>query len=371
MFNTLLNNFTLNNGFAHKAALALITIALLMFFGCGKRKPPLPPVERVPQRLEINGRQQGSQVTLYWKMPARNAPDGSVLSINKIDVYRLIEPVTSPLSLSEEEFSSRSTLIASIPISKDDFGLKTLTFSDQLEFAGQDSRLRYAVRLVNSSGQKAAFSNFLLIEPSAKIAQPSSDLSVTIFQDKIRLSWTAPKKNVDDSTPPNVLGFNVYRSADENEEARLLNKNPVTNTFYEDEFFEFAKRYKYFVRTVSIGSSGQPIESLNSEIIEVVPVDRFSPTPPSAITIAASPGAISLFFATNPEKDIGGYNIFRSTDPLLPKSEWQRLNTEPLKNNTFQDTKVESKVKYFYYIVALDKFGNTSDPSEVISETAF
>src|SRR5688500_13659999 len=108
----MLNNSDLNTCLRHKAALALITIALLMFFSCGKRKIPLPPMERIQQRVEITGFQQGDQVRLAWKMPARNASDGSILNISRVDVYRLIEPLNSPLSLSEEEFSSRSTLIS-------------------------------------------------------------------------------------------------------------------------------------------------------------------------------------------------------------------------------------------------------------------
>jgi tRNA A37 N6-isopentenylltransferase MiaA len=93
-------------------------------------------------------------------MPARNASSGSIINIDRVDVYRLIEPLSAPLSLTEESFVSRSTLIASVPVSKTDFAKKQLSYSDTLEFAGQSARLRYAIRFVNDSGQKAAFSNF-------------------------------------------------------------------------------------------------------------------------------------------------------------------------------------------------------------------
>lgn len=369
--NSLLNKSGLSHCFRHKTTLALITIALLMFFGCGKRKPPLPPVERVQQRVEINGQQQGNQVVLSWSMPARNAPDGSILNINRIDIYRLIEPLSSPLSLSEEDFSSRSTLIASVPVSEDDFGLKNLTYTDKLEFAGQASRIRYAIRFVNSSGQKAAFSDFLLFEPSARIAENPKNLTVEVSQEKVDLRWEAPERNVDASVPPNILGYNIYRSSSENENFRILNKQPVTKNSFEDMFFEFEKNYRYLVRAVSVGSGGQPVESLDSNVVEIAPIDKFPPSPPSAITIAASPGVISLFFAVNPEKDIVGYNVYRSTEENLPKADWQLLNTELLKTNTFRDAKVESGTKYFYYLTAVDKFGNASEPSAVVSETAF
>src|SRR5688572_22474154 len=88
---------------AVKAPLALLAVALLIPLSCGKRKPPLPPRERVLQRVELGGFQRGNQVILAWKMPARNAPDGSLLNISRADIYRLAEPLTSPQALSEEE----------------------------------------------------------------------------------------------------------------------------------------------------------------------------------------------------------------------------------------------------------------------------
>jgi hypothetical protein len=373
MLNALsLNHIRLSIYFKHsvvKAPLALLALALLMSLSCGKRKPPLPPVERVAQRVEISGFQRGSQVILSWKMPARNAPDGSVLNIDRVDIYRLAEPLSSPLSLSEEEFASRSVLVATVSIKDSDFALKTMSYTDTLQFAGQAARLRYAIRFVNKSGQKAGFSNFYLLEPAARIAASPTSLSTEVTQDAVKLAWTEPKANVDGSTPPNILGYNVYRSASDKEAAKLLNQTPVTKAEFADQFFEFDKQYFYFVRAVSVGSGGDPIESTESNIVKIDAKDTFAPSPPAAITLAASPSTISIFFAVNPEKDIAGYRIYRSTDENLDKSKWTLLTTELLLTNTYQDTRVETGVKYFYYLTATDTHGNISGPSEVVSET--
>ena len=57
----------------------------------------LPPVERVQQRTELlSGAQQGNEVILSWPAPVRNAPDSSVQSIRRIDVYRLAEKPGAP-----------------------------------------------------------------------------------------------------------------------------------------------------------------------------------------------------------------------------------------------------------------------------------
>ena len=352
-----------------KAPLAVLTIAFLIGFGCGKRKPPLPPTERVLQKVEITAFQRGDGIILSWKMPARNAATGSILNISRADIYRLAEPPDSPLALSEEEFASRSVLIAALKIDNADFGLKTMSFTDKLEFAGQPVRLRYALRFVNASGQKAGYSNFLIVEPAANIASHPTDLTTEVTQEAINLSWSPPLGNVSGTGPVNLLGYNVYRSGSEKEPAKLLNKTPVTDPRFADRVFEFDKDYFYFVRAVSVGGEGTPTESLESNIVKVVPRDVFPPTAPDAITLGATPTSISIFFANNPESDIAGYRIYRSMDPNADKSTWTLLTTELLTTNTFQDVNVETGKTYYYYLTATDKAGNVSEPSSVVSET--
>lgn len=372
MLSTLANGKFLKTNLKHlgvKAPLALIALVVLTGAGCGKRGAPVPPKEKVLQRVEIAGYQRGNQVILSWKMPARNAPTGSLLNISRADVYRLAEPATSPLLLSEEEFANRSTLIAALKITAADFGLKTLSFKDTLQFAGQAARLRYAIRFVNESGQKAGFSNALLIEPTSKVAGGPDSLSAEPSQDAIRLKWTAPAANIDGSTPLSLLGYNVYRSPSEKEPGKLLNRSPITTTGFDDELFEFGKDYYYFVRAVSVGTQAEPIESTESNILKFKAVDTFAPTAPAAITLAAAPGTISIFFAVNPEKDVVGYKIYRSADKDLPADQWTLLTPELLKTNTFQDRKVESGKTYYYRLTATDTAGNVSPLSEVVSET--
>lgn len=350
---------------ANKAIIAFILLILFSFMlACGKRKPPLPPIERVEQRVEVSAFQRGNQILLSWVMPARNASGGSVLNISRVDIYRLAEPLNTGQSLTEEEFESRSTLIGSIQISDNDFGRKVLTYTDTLDFAGQDLRLRYAIRFVNSTGSKASFSNFLLIEPAAKVAKSPKLLPIRVLQDSIELEWKTPESNIDGSKPANIIGFNVYRAAEGEQPARLINKTPVTINKFEDMSFTFQTSYQYFIRTISLGTNAEPIESEESNIIQILPKDTFPPKPPDGITLAATPTTISIFFASNLEKDIAGYKIFRSTD----KVKWNLLNDKLLETNTFQDTKVEKGQTYYYYLIAVDKFGNESNKSEIVSE---
>ena len=143
----------------------------------------------------------------------------------------------------------------------------------------------------------------------------------------------------------------------------------MSDRTFEDEFFEFDKPQFYFVRAVSVGTGGEPIESRESNIVQLLPKDTFAPSAPSAITLAASPTTISIFFVTNPEKDVAGYQIYRSEDQNLDKAKWQLLTPNLLTTNTFQDSKVESGKTYYYYLTATDRAGNVSTASDVVSET--
>ena len=347
-------------------------MALPLVATCGKRRPPLPPVERVQQRTELlSGAQRGNQVILNWPAPRRNAPDESVQSIRRIDVYRLAEHPRAPLALTEEEFATRSTLIGSVNWDQIRTAGDVLEYTDTLELAGEPTRLRYAIRYVNAAGQRAAFSNFLLIEPAAKVAQAPTIITTEISENGITITWQPPAANIDGSTPVNLLGYNVYRVEEAQDQISdaPINSGLVSGTQYTDKNFKFGEGYRYVVRAVSLGTGGNPVESLNSNSVTVAPKDIFPPSAPTSITIAAAPGRLSLFFPANPEPDIAGYNIYRSTDENLPKDQWAKLNSDLLSRTTFQDERVESGRRYYYYLVAVDQAGNVSPPSEVVSET--
>ena len=354
-----------------------IVLCLIFVAGCGKRRPPLPPVERVQQRTEfLSGAQQGNEVILSWPSPQRNAPDSSVQSIRRIDVYRLAEKPGAPLALTEDEFAARAMVVGSVTYEQIQTAGETITYRDVLELAGQPTRLRYAIRYVNASGQRAAFSNFLSIEPAARIAKaPMLASPAKVLEDSITITWQPPAANIDNSTPVNLLGYNVYRSDESQTQSGNLplNDKPITVTEYVDKSFQFGNNYRYVVRAVSLGTGGAQVESLNSNEVSVSPEDKFAPAAPERPSVAApepSSARLAIFFAANKETDIAGYNIYRSTDPDLPKPNWTKLNSALLTRTTFQDDKVEPGKTYYYYITAVDKAGNVSPPSEVGSEKA-
>ena len=297
--------------------------------------------------------------------------DHDALQARAADIYRVAESTDDPLPLTEDEFAARATLIGSVPYSSIGNAPENLTYEDTLTLT-EPVRLRYALRYVNATGQRASFSNFLLIEPATRVSQPPALLGVTNeIETAVKIRWQSPPANVDNSTPVNLLGYNIYRTnRSQNEPAQTpLNRAVLTATEFNDLTFKFGEEYVYVVRAVSLGTGGAQVESLNSNALGIAPRDTFPPSAPTSVSVAAAPRRLSLFFPANPERDVAGYNVFRSTDPNAPKDAWTKLNRALLERTTYQDDAVDSGVKYFYYLTAVDTAGNTSRPSEVVSET--
>src|SRR5262249_12114979 len=152
-------------------------------------------------------------------------------------------------------------------------------------------------------------------------------------------------------------------------EPKLLNPDPITSTQFADKNFKFGEKYTYFVRAVSLGTEGKPVESLNSNTIELSPLDVYKPAAPNLTPPNAIPGRVALFWVPNTETDVVGYDLYRSTDPNVPKAQWLKLTPQLYTKTTFQDENVENGKTYYYYLVAVDSAGNRSDDSQVVSAT--
>ncbi len=144
-----------------------------------------------------------------------------------------------------------------------------------------------------------------------------------------------------------VVGYNVYRSEDENmpfEQWTKLTDQPIKDGNFNDQPSDLGKRYFYKLTEVdSRGKEGEPY------------------TPKSSFTDHAGNR-----FGQNPLKDFVGYNIYRSAGENVPLEKWERRNKEILKTTEFKDEGVESGEVYFYYVRAVDSKGTESAPGEIV-----
>lgn len=173
--------------------------------------------------------------------------------------------------------------------------------------------------------------------------------------------------------PTPRFGYNVYEagatgatSATSATSAPFmpLNAAMLTVPRFVDARVEFGTERCYVVRRVEMVGSAA-IESAASPPACVTPVDTFAPAPPKALVSVASGTAVSLIWEANVEADLGGYLVLRGDAPgdkLAP------LMPTPITDASYLDTSVGRNRAYVYEVVAVDKNGNQSGPSNRIEE---
>jgi hypothetical protein len=207
------------------------------------------------------------------------------------------------------------------------------------------------------------------VEPVPGIARPPSNLAGSQAQDRIVITWAPPTENID-GTPAQVVGYNVYRAKPNADRlGRPINEKPLVEPRFEDSNFLYLTPYVYVVRSVSQGPESQ-VESIDSDRLTITPRDTFPPSAPTNLTAASAGGAVSLFWPTNAERDVVGYNVYRAEGAATAGSQWTRLAGAVVARTTFRDDRVRVGTRYSYRITAVDRYGNESPPSATVTDTA-
>ncbi|KAF0243086.1 MAG: fibronectin type III domain-containing protein, partial [bacterium] len=264
------------------------------------------------------------------------------------------------------KFLEEARVIGIIP-SKDisDAEANTLYFTDTLPASGITTlRYRYAIRYTNLSGASLPLSNYALLEPTTAIAKAPESINTELTQEAIKLTWSSPIANLDETQPARIIGYNIYRrSKDGGFSDQPINNNLITSTNFDDRQFKFGNNYFYIVRSVSSGKD-TTIESPDSAEVSIKAKDTFAPFSPSDVTGAAAAAIASLFWPANTEKDLRGYIVYRADKKDAPRSEWTKLTPTAITTTTFRDERAQVGKTYVYFITAIDIASNESNPSE-------
>jgi predicted small lipoprotein YifL len=373
----------------------ITTILMLPLFSCGKKGELLPPLIRLLQTTkEVRITQKADRIILAWKNPTAYE-DGSPLSeIEKIEIWMLKEDKTAKketVKKEEEQEEEKKESEQAAPelkpeLKKEEFDqkarLKLTIEKDKISdyLASEDSptgdmRYEYKLPLKDLGSKKytfglrvkdrkrfSAFSDLVSLEPQV-LSLPPEEVTVSPFQDRIEVKWKSPSRNIDQSSPANLKGFNIYRIEGE-EEPRRLNASLVKGEIYNDKQFAFDRSYKYFIRA-SATDSYPYLESEDSKEVKIQVKDTFAPAAPKALISVAGQNIISLSWDPNPEDDLDGYRVWKQEEG---EKEFIPISREIIKENTYIDRAVRSGRKYSYCVTAVDRAGNESQKSEIVSD---
>jgi hypothetical protein len=346
--------------------------ATLLMASCGHAGPPLPPLVRLPvEPGEVTLVRRGPRVDLSFRVPDANTDRSTPADLSRVDVYA----IDAPAPVTADDVIRRGSKIKSLTVIKPrdedepepekdapkPEGLEqkqVATVSDPLPEAADAAAYRaYVVVPYNMRGRRGTPSTRVavpLVPPPPAPAEPR----VTYDDKAVKVAWTA----VPAPSGAGRYSYSVYRSGSV---PVPLTPKPIAELAFSDDGVEWETERCYEVRTVAI-VEGVRIESEPSPSHCVTLHDTFPPAKPEGLVGVGSEGSVSLIWTPNRDADLAGYVVLRA---IAPATDLTPVTRTPIPDTNFRDT-VPSGSRVTYAVVAVDKAGNRSAPSESITETS-
>jgi hypothetical protein len=215
------------------------------------------------------------------------------------------------------------------------------------------SLMRYVV--VGAAGGRRLGTPSAVIEiPLTLDLPPPTDLAVTFDETTTKLTWTpgAP-----------LQSFRVYQTDRTGQEsAAPLNPAPLTEPAFAAPV-EFGLERCYIVRAIALVRVAS-VESNPAGPACVTPADTFPPPAPTGLSGLPSERQIQLLWTPVAAADLAGYVVLRGEDGGPPAA----ITPNPVPEASYTDTNLKAGARYTYTVVAVDKAGNRSQPSNTIEE---
>jgi predicted small lipoprotein YifL len=413
---------------AHRAAALAALAVLALLVGCGKKGPPLAPLNMAPEAPgTVAARRLGDSVYLQMKVPAKNAAGTGPYSIDRIDVYA-VTLAPGAIVPPNRDLLKPEYVVAKIPVApaldpesatpdtpeKRPRPGDTVTFVETLTPAllvpqeiTKPPKIDAAAKLPPPpqaapavppapTGPLVLTRLYVLqgVTSNRRPGTPSARLEVPLLsapgparpgaaptwdETSVTVSWQPPASASDEVSG---VSYNVYAvpaggsadlpagaSAKADGSAPIpLNEKPLDATTFAHDGAEAGKEQCFVVRSVATVGTAL-IESVPSNPICVTPRDTFAPAAPKTLQAVGSAGVVNLIWDANKEADLAGYLVLRGE---APGDRLQPLTPEPIKETRYQDRSVRPGVTYVYAIVAVDRATppNRSAESNRVQETA-
>ncbi len=248
----------------------------------------------------------------------------------------------------------------------------------------QPIRYYYAVG-VSSRGRYGLVQSFLPVPLGRTSGAPPAP-DVTYDEKTITIRWKpAPDaRGVEAKAPPDVLPsrsllatappttydvYDVSRAAAANQTPVMpsaLTRAPVAALEVTAPISGFGRERCFVVRSVDI-IAGLHVRGPASPSRCLTLKDTFPPAPPKSLATVATAQAINLIWDPSESEDVVGYLVLRSR---LPDATLTPAMEAPIPGTAFEDRGVRPGVTYGYVVVAVDRAGNRSEPSNRREETA-
>ncbi|MGA8869809.1 MAG: hypothetical protein WB460_01635 [Candidatus Acidiferrales bacterium] len=377
----------------------LFSIFSLSIFLAGCASPGEPNARKppVPQAItDLSAEQSGNDVILTFTLPVETVDGRDLAELPSIEIFRDFE--TPVAAGSRPVAPANPTLVLTIPSGMVDRYLKNgrarvVDALNASDFTGHPDTVVYVVRTRVSPKRDSQDSNavILRIHPAAG---PITDLKAQIAPSAVVLTWTPPQNTIV-GPAPSVGPYRIYRAEIEPPPSTAASAAPSSTNApapaasaekpqpqlalvkigetdsppFSDTQVVFGATYEYSVRSI-IQYPDQAIESADSNLAVITQKDIFPPAAPLGLVVVLVPAQgtipahLELSWAISPETDIAGYNVYRSEQADVQGT---RQNADLLIAPAFRDMNALSGRRYFYSVTAVDRSGNESPASAVVS----
>lgn len=349
--------------------------------GCGKKLPPLPPLQAIPARVEpLTVSQQATDAVLRFPYPTKTVAGAPLDGLTRVTLFRETVPAApgapppppaeGPAREREEKlFLSRAERLGDLGRAELDEATVggELLVRDPLHALFAEKRLgrvflRYAVTATRDRRSVSQLSPIVSLKPLVPPGAPQA-LSAVVEASRVCLEWKAPVEMLDGSLGVTVAAYAVYRRDDVpgsdpvyDEPVGLASRGP----FFVDEAVSAGRRYVYTVRAAPAPGPpfvlGPPAEEVLADTRDVFP-----PPAPEGLLLLRETGGVRLVWSPVRSGDLDGYRVYRraadgSLTPLAPR----------VAETTYFDAGAAPEAAYA--VTAVDKAGNESPRAEAAPE---
>jgi len=309
----------------------MVAVVGVLAVSCGYVGDPLPPALNIPQPVQdLRAQQVETAVNVNFTIPQRTTEN---LPITDIAAVELRIGRIPDAGWNQDAWASGAKAVA-IDAAKPGPAEGS---ADVREFAGHEVVI--GVRMANRKGRASVWSNFVNLHIETPVVTPA-DFVADSAPNGALITWKT-------HTGP-MLVFRDGDPAGEGKEGKFVDTRAA-----------LGKTYKY-----EIQARGEKALGKRSSAKEVTIVDRFPPTAPAGLNIAAGAGTVELSWNPNPETDILGYIVQRATGNGTFAEVANYIDAP-----AYTDRSVERGVRYRYVVLALDLRKNTSPISQEVEIT--